>query len=220
MRSLIIGGTSGLGYEIAKLLRDSGDDVIITGRKNPEEQGLQFQRFDLDLGPELPSAVDTFVSALPQIDRFVYCAGFYQEGNITELEDHSIIKMLDVSLNAPVWFTRELLKTQGNISQYIAITSSAQETPREKEIIYSAGKAGFAQFANSLSLDPRVGKVLVAVPSGIKTSFWQATKHDTSTFNDPVWVANQIVEALTIDFEYAMVKILRNPARTEVVETR
>lgn len=220
MRSLLIGGTSGLGLEVAKLLRDAGDEVIITGRKNPEERGLQFQRFDLDLGTELPSAVDTFVSALPQIDRFIYCAGFYQEGNVTELETHSITKMLDVSLNAPIWFTRELLKTQGDIPQYIAITSSAQETPREREIIYSAGKAGFAQFANSLSLDPRVGKVLVAVPSGIKTSFWQATKHDTSTFNDPAWVAKQIVEALSIDFEYACVRILRNPARTEVVETR
>ena len=220
MRSLLIGGTSGLGLEIAKLLRDAGDEVIITGRKNPEERGLQFQRFDLDLGAELASAVDTFVSALPQIDRFIYCAGFYQEGNVTELEDHSITKMLDVSLHAPIWFTRELLKTQGDIPQYIAITSSAQEVPREKEIIYSAGKAGFAQFANSLSLDPRVGKVLVAVPSGIKTSFWQATKHDTSTFNDPAWVAKQIVEALGIDFKYACVRILRNPARTEVVETR
>jgi short-subunit dehydrogenase len=150
----------------------------------------------------------------------VYCAGFYQEGNVTELEEHSINKMLDVSLHGPIWFTRELLSTQGEIPQYIAITSTAQDTPREKEIIYSAGKAGFAQFANSLSLDPRVGKVLVAAPGGIKTSFWQATKHDTSTFNDPVWVAKQVVEALEIDFEYAMVKILRNPSRTEVVETR
>lgn len=220
MRSLIIGGTSGLGLEIAKLLRDAGDEVIITGRKNPDERGLQFQKFDLDLGAELPKAVDVFASALPRIDRFIYSAGFYQEGSITELEDHSVSKMLDVSLNGPIWFTREILKTQGDIPQYIAITSTAQETPREKEIVYSAGKAGFAQFANSLSLDPRVGKVLVVAPGGIKTRFWQATKHDTSTFNDPVWVAKQIVEALAIDFEYAFVKILRNPARTEVVETR
>lgn len=220
MRSLIIGGTSGLGLEIAKLLQKAGDEVIITGRKNPDINGLQFQKFDLDLGPELAKAVDTFVSALPQIDRFIYCAGFYQEGTITELEEHSIHKMLDVSLNAPIWFTRELLKMQGEISQYVAVTSTVQDTPREREIVYSAGKAGFAQFANSLSLDARVGKVLVAAPGGIKTSFWQATKHDTSTFNDPEWVAKQIVEALAVEFEYAYVKILRNPARTEVVETR
>ena len=220
MRSLIIGGTSGLGLEIARLLRDAGDEVIITGRKNPDERGLQFQKFDLDLGGVLAKEVDAFVSTLPQIDRFVYSAGFYQEGNITELEEHSIHKMLDVSLHAPIWFTRELLRGQGTLPQYIAITSTAQDVPREKEIVYSAGKAGFAQFANSLSLDPRVGKVLVVAPGGIKTTFWQATKHDTSTFNDPVWVAKQIVEALAIDFEYAMVKVLRNPARTEVVETR
>lgn len=220
MRSLIIGGTSGLGLELAKILRDQGDEVIITGRKNPEERGLQFQRLDLDLGEQLRSVIDTFVSALPEISRLIYCAGFYQEGNITELEPQSISKMLDVSLNAPIWFTRELLQNQGTLKEYIAITSTVQEVPREREIIYSAGKAGFAQFANSLGLDPRVKKVMVVIPGGMKTRFWQATKHDIATFNDPTWVAKQITDALAIDFEYAKVRILRNPPRTEVVETR
>jgi len=220
MRSLIVGGTSGLGLEIAKLLLSLGDEVIITGRKNPGIKGLQFQKFNLDLGPELASAVDTFVSALPKIDRLFYVAGFYQEGNITELEDQAIKNMLDVGLNAPIWFVRELLQNQHEIPQFVAVTSSASHTPREREIVYSAAKSGLGQFANSLSLDPRVKKVLVAAPGGIRTPFWQATEHNTSTFNDPVWVARQIVDALGVDFNYAFVRILRNPARTEVVETR
>ena len=220
MRSLIVGGTSGLGLEIAKLLQSSGDEVIITGRKNPEIKGLQFQKFDLDLGPELAGAVDAFVSALPKIDRFFYVAGFYQEGNLTELEDQAIKNMLDVGINAPIWFARELLQTQHEIPEFVAVTSTTSHIPREREIIYSAVKAGLGQFANSLSLDPRVNKVLVAAPGGIRTPFWQATEHDTSTFNDPTWVAKQIVDALKVDFNYAFVRILRNPARTEVVETR
>ena len=95
MRSLIIGGTSGLGLEVAKLLKSMGDEVIITGRKNPNVKGLQFQKFDLSIGSELPSAVDVFVSALPKIDRFIYSAGFYQEGNMTELDQPAIHNMLD-----------------------------------------------------------------------------------------------------------------------------
>ena len=220
MRSLIIGGTSGLGLEVAKLLRSMGDEVIITGRKNPNTKGLQFQKFDLSIGSELPLAVDVFVSALPKIDRFIYAAGFYQEGSVTELDEQAIKNMLDVGLNAPVWFVRELLQNHREIPQFVAITSTASHTPREKEIVYSAVKAGLGQFANSLSLDPRVKKVLVAAPGGINTPFWQATPNDTSTFNDPVWVAHQIVDALKVDFEYAFVRILRNPARTEVAETR
>lgn len=220
MRSIVIGGTSGLGLEIAKLLKLRGDEVIITGRKNPDVGGLQFQKFDLDLGAELPGAIDGFCSALPHIDTVVYAAGFFQTGNITDLEEQSIKNMLDVGINAPIWFVREFLQNQGELPEFVAITSSAQYKPREKEIVYSAVKAGLGQFANSLSLDERVSKVLVAAPEGIKTPFWQATEHDTSTFNDPTWVAKQIVESLAIDFTYAYVKILRNPARTEVVETR
>lgn len=220
MRSLIIGGTSGLGLEVAKLLKSMGDEVIITGRKNPNAKGLQFQKFDLSMGAELPSAVDVFVSALPKIDRFIYSAGFYQEGNITELDQQAIHNMLDVGLSAPIWFIRELLQNQGEIREFVAITSTSQWTPREKEPIYNAVKSGFGMLANSVSLDPRVGKVLVAGPAGMATNFWTATGRKDSTFNDPAWVARQIVDALKVDYEYALVRILRNPARTEVVETR
>jgi NAD(P)-dependent dehydrogenase (short-subunit alcohol dehydrogenase family) len=220
MRSLIVGGTSGLGLEIAKLLLAGGDEVIVTGRKNPDVAGIQFQKFDLDTGAALARSVADFVMPLPKIDRLVYAAGFYQDGNITQLDHADISRMLDVGLNAAIWFVREILQRQGGIGQFVAITSSAQYKPRVDEIIYTAVKAGLGQFANSLSLDDRVGKTMVAAPEGMKTNFWQATGRDTAGFNDPAWVATQVVEALAVPFRYAYVKILREPARTEVVETR
>ena len=209
-----------MGLEIAKQLLEKGDEVIITGRKDPGVHGLEFHTFDLDLGPDLPRAVEEFVVALPHIDRIVYSAGFYQEGNVTELQDQDIKNMLDVGINAPIWFFRELLQQQGEIAEAVAITSSSQYKPREKEVIYTATKAALGHFANSLSLDPRVQKVLVAAPEGMATPFWRATGHDTKDYNDPVWVAKEIVNALDVDFEYAFVKILRNPPRTELVESR
>lgn len=220
MRSLIIGGTSGLGLEIAKLLRTRGDEVIITGRKNPQEAGLQFQKFDLDLGSELRSAVETFTSPLPHIDRLFYVAGFYQEGYLGDIEPDAIQNMLDVGLSAPIWFVRDLLRNQGELSQFIAVTSTSQWIPRAEEPVYSAVKAALGMFANSVSLDPKVKKTLVAGPAGMRTPFWRMTGRDTTGDNDPVWVAKQIVEALDVDFTYALVRILREPARTEIVETR
>ncbi len=220
MRSLIIGGTSGLGLEIAKILKTASDEVIITGRKNPGIDGLQFQKFDLDIGYDLPKAVEVLVTALPQIDRLVYAAGFYQEGTLDQLDPLAISSMLDVGINAPIWFIRELLKSQTELAELVAITSTSQWTPRAKEPVYTAVKAALGMLANSLADDGRIGKVLVAGPGGMKTKFWENTGRDISKDNDPSWVAKQIVDALSVDFTFASVKVLRDPPRTEIVETR
>ena len=76
-------------------------------------------------------------------------------------------------------------------------------------------------FANSLSLDSQVGKVLVAAPAGMKTSFWRETTKDTSDMLDPKWVAEQIVKSYNDgQFDYKFIKILRNPPRVEVADAR
>jgi hypothetical protein len=54
----------------------------------------------------------------------------------------------------------------------------------------------------------------------MNTEFWRMTEHDRLKFNNPAWVAGQIYEALTPDYSYAFIQVLRNPARTELVETR
>jgi hypothetical protein len=76
-------------------------------------------------------------------------------------------------------------------------------------------------FANSLSLDKRVKKTLVAGPAGTKTKF-HASRHDVdmSTYLEPDWVAQQIAEALGGDFSYKYIRILRDPAHVEIQESR
>lgn len=220
MQTLVIGGTSGLGLEIAKLFKNRGEQVIVTGRTNPNIRGISFQKFELAMGQSLAKEISELVSVLPKIDRLVYAAGFYQEGDITELSEKDVSDMLDVGLNAPIWFVRELLRAHGKIKDFIAITSTSQWTPRLKEPIYTATKAGLGMLANSLAEDSRVGKVLVLGPAGMSTGFWRADGRTDPTYNDPSWVAKQTVDALKANFRYAFVKVLRNPARVEVVETR
>lgn len=78
-------------------------------------------------------------------------------------------------------------------------------------------------FANSLSLDPRVKKTLVAGPAGIATNFWHGTdkkQHDTSRMLSPDWVAKAIDQLRKGDYTYAFARILREPARIELQEIR
>ncbi len=220
MVSLIVGGTSGLGLEIAKKLRDSGDEVHVTGRRETVEQGLQFHYLEINLDPNLPGIIASLVRKLPSVDRLFYAAGYYQEGTITDLSNDDIQHMIAVGLEAPVWFVRELLLHNGKIAEFVAITSSSQWTPRLQEPIYTATKASLGQLANSLSLDKRIEKTLVVAPAGMKTNFWHGSGQNMEKYNNADWVAGETIEALKPDFMYAFVKILRDPPRREIAELR
>lgn len=220
MNILIVGGTSGLGLELARLYARDKHTVIVSGRRDPHDSQLTFKQLPLTHTTDLVRDIETFVSELPKIDIFVYAAGFYQEGTVTELSEEEIKDMLDVGIHAPVWFVRELLQQQGVIHTFVAITSTSQWTPRLKEPIYTATKAGLGHFANSISLDPRVKKTLVVGPAGMRTRFWHMTEQDQTNYNSASWVAAEIHEALIPDYSYAFIRLLRDPARAEIVETR
>ncbi len=216
--ALIVGGSSGLGLELARLLQRN-HEVFVTGRCDPKEENIKFFRLELDEG-FLDDKLNEFVPQIPDIDLLIYAAGFYQEGRIDELTDEDILAMNDVGLLAPVFLVQQFIDRQDALKGFIAITSTSQWTPRLLEPIYTAVKAGLAMFANSLSLDPRVGKVLVVGPAGMATRYWEKSPRDMSTMLDPKWVAGQILRLYEDEFEYRFTRILREPPRVEVVETR
>lgn len=222
--ALIVGGTSGLGLEIATLLHTQNNfEVYVTGRKKPEDQRLRFVRFNINPSVDhLLQSIDDIIPNLPQqINLLVYAAGFYQEGTIKQLTDEDIRRMLNVGLVTPTLFVNRLLNRQARLPGFIAITSTSQWTPRIYEPVYTAVKASLGMFANSLSLDPQVEKVLVAGPAGMKTNFWSNTDRDTSTMLDPVWVAEQVCQLyFANNFKYKCARILRDPPRIEVMEER
>jgi len=219
MRILIVGGSSGLGLEIAKLFAPK-NEVIVTGRKNPQVKFATFKKFDLSQ-PDLAAAVKSFVQKLPQINVLVYAAGYYQEGTLTDLTDKQIEEMLNVGGRGLIYFAKYLLDKQGKLDELITITSTSQWTPRKLEPIYNFIKAGGGHLSNGLAEDGRIKKVLVAGPAGMRTAFWDGIKRDDlDEMLDPAWVAEQIAAAGPGEYRYKFIKIMRQPARVEEVEKR
>ena len=218
---LIVGGSSGLGLELAKQLASQGNKVIISGRHNPKQEYIEFHKFNLTTGNNLTATVTSFIEGLPKIDMFVYAAGYYQEGTIVDLSQEEIKNMLNVGIHAPVWLIKELLTKQNNLNEFVAITSTSHWTPREKEPIYTAVKAALGHFANSISLDKRVKKTLVVGPAGMRTNFWSGIKRDDlNEMLEPTWVAEQIIKLLKDNYQYRFAKIMRQPPRVVIEETR
>lgn len=216
---LIIGGTSGLGLQMGLRLA-SYSQVIVTGRENPLVPDIMFKFLELGLEQDIGD-ITNLVSELPEIDMLVYCAGFYQQGTLTNVTQYEIENMIKVGLTSPVVISQEILMKQKQLKSFIAITSTSQWTPRLNEPVYTATKAALGMFANSLSLDRRVDKVLVAGPAGMKTDFWREyPNRDMEGMLEPDWVAEKILEYNKGDFRYKFIRILRDEPRVEVMEVR
>ena len=216
---LIVGGTSGLGLELAEKYSKLGHRVVITGRTDPKKSNMKFLEFDVDANTEvLPTRIERLLGELPTVNTLIYVAGYYLEGPIDKLSDGDILGMINTGLVAPAMLIRRLKNNPGRPLKVMLITSSSQYTPRELEPLYAATKAGLGMLGACLGLDGGLGKVLVVAPSGMKTPFWDAQK-DTSEYLDPEWVAEKVIELSSGPFKYKYAKILRGPQRVEVVET-
>jgi len=213
VNTLIIGGTKGLGIETAKLLAARGENVVVTGRTDPQVEGVGFYAHDLtskDLGKSFRSMLKT----LPVVDRIIYNAGILHEAHITDFTQKQIEDMVHIGLMGLMLCVQETLKKQGKIDELVTITSTSQFTPREKESTYNAVKAGAAHFTEGISLDPRVKRCLVVAPAGMATSFYDGSGRDLADMMNPKDVAQQLVNIIddtSKQFEFAL--IMRGPSR-------
>lgn len=219
MNVLVVGGTSGLGLEIAKDFVEQNDEVIVTGRHDPSHRQLKYESLDLS-SSAVVEKIRGLVMRLPEVNTLVYAAGYFQEGRVTDLSVDQIREMNTVCYEGLVYFIKEILQRQDRLPELITITSTSQFTPRKEEPIYTGAKAAAGMFSNSMAEDGRVDKVLVVAPAGMSTKFWEGTGRDTSRDNDPADVATIIAETRVKDFKYKYIKILRDPLRVEEVEER
>jgi|SRR5579872_1044094 len=218
MHALVVGGTSGLGLELAKLLQKT-HEVVITGTEDRGVYGITFHKLDFGSGKGFPIFVDWIVRDYI-FDTVIYNPGFHQEGRISDLSENQILDMSNVGFLGAAVLMQRIMKKQNQLSCFVAITSTSQWIPRELEPVYAGVKAGLGMLANSLALDSRIKKTLVVGPAGMKTKFWAGTDRDTSTMLDAPWVAQRILELLQGEFKYRHARILREPARVEMIEAR
>jgi NAD(P)-dependent dehydrogenase (short-subunit alcohol dehydrogenase family) len=217
---LIIGGTSGLGLELAKQYQEHGHEVTITGRTDPHQTNLHFVKLDISSDSSaLTRDMHTLVDSIDPVNTLIYAAGFYQEGYTDEIGQEGILQMINVGTTAPALLVSMLKNGSGKPLKVIFITSSSQYTPRAREPLYTMVKAGLGMFGRSLALDRSLGKIMVVAPSGMLTPFWNNEK-DTSTYIEPAWAAQQIIEQSSGPFKYKFVKLLRDPARVLVEEVQ
>jgi short-subunit dehydrogenase len=159
---VIIGATSGIGRELARLYAERGDLVGATGRRNDLLYTLRLEFpnhiitecFDAT-APDATAHLEALAKKLGGLDILIYNAGW---GELTETLDYSIDKAtVDINVNGfleAIHFGWRYFSTQGH--GHLATTSSvAANRGNRHSPAYSASKAFQSTYFEGLHIKAR-----------------------------------------------------------------
>ncbi len=203
---IILGGTSGLGWEIMSQLRGRGERVLVMGLNYKEQyhgEGLRVDLYD-------PNSVEQITNQLQamrsddHVDSFIWAAGYGYRGNFADQDNVRSMGEVNFAGALPViqWAWRQMI-VQSKPSKFVVLGSVSGIRTRPDNAVYIATKFAQTGFARALGeeaarLDIPVN-VHLFVLGGMKTPFWtgwQPGDEEYNTFNDPRKVAGKIVETI------------------------
>jgi len=157
---LITGGTSGIGLELAKQLRQKGNTVIVTGRDQEKLDAAKralpgIHTFKSDVSD--PTAIaDLYASVLeqfPALDTLINNAGVMRNLDLNQARDlNDVTREIEINLNGPVRMVQQFLphlKTRKG-ALIVNVSSGLAFIPFPASPVYCATKAAIHSFTQSL----------------------------------------------------------------------
>ena len=190
---LITGGSSGIGLELARLLLERGNTVVIAGRDASKLQDAKSKlpkvipvSGDVSSPESIAALYAVTLREAPAINVLINCAGIMRkidlQASVSDLKD--ITREIDTNLNGTIWTTVQFLphlKRQQRAA-IVNVSSGLAFVPMPISPVYSATKAAIHAFTLSLRTqltNTRI-KVFELAPPGTDTPlFWEDfTKED------------------------------------------
>ncbi len=207
--SVVLGGTSGLGWDIVEQLRERGERVLVLGRTYSSD--IHGDGLSVDLASE--NSVDAAVEQLrvklgdQALKSFWWVSGYGYKGDFSEQEDPRRMAIVDYAGALPMaqFAWSEMLEQDGS-GTFVTVASSTGLVPREDEAVYAGAKAAQVNFTRSLGMEAErlenSTRVTLLIPGGMQTPFWGDEKPvGYETFNDPAKVAIAAVDAVSLQTE-------------------
>lgn len=189
---VITGGSSGFGYEAARMLLEMGAKVAITGRNRGRLDKAQKELADDNLLAVQADAVKTedwkkLIAAVKEkfgrIDVLVNNHGAgVKIAEVEQMTDEDLQEVMDVNIISVMKGCREVvqeMKKQGR-GHIINVSSGCAHYSWPSWAIYTAAKAGMVGFTRCLHLEMTEwgGKASSFVPGAARTNFCQAAGID------------------------------------------
>lgn len=184
---LVTGGSSGIGWELAKVFASKGDSLILVARDETElkakadalpgaDEGKHGAfAHDLSKSDAVASLVDQLNQVGTTVDVLVNNAGFGDYGLFAETDLETDLAMIGVNIIALTELTKRLLpgmldRRQGKI---LNLASTAAFLPGPHMAVYYASKAYVLSFSEALAEEVRGSGVRVTAlcPGPTSTGF-------------------------------------------------
>ena len=218
--ALILGGTRGLGREIAlELMRRARADApdgqapwpVVFGRgaeaakADPALEGVSVHELEL----AEPDSAETVLATIPScgsVSQVYWVAGEYHRGPFAEQSVEKTAHMLAVHLLGPLSVLGALhrrAKAGKEPYDLVVIGSVFVHKPGKQHAVLAAAKAAKANFtrvfAHELAADLPGSRALLVNPWAMKTGFFEGYAMDTkaiATFMEPADVARIVLDRL------------------------
>ena len=215
--SVISGGSSGLGLEIADLLIKSGKNVLILGRNTEKlaSASTRLKKSSKNFSAESLICNIGKEEDVRKVGEFLGSNSFLVEylfnnagiGLFTKAHKSTALlidTIFEANIKGMILLTSEILRLTPEEEELtiVNIMSTSALLGRAEETIYCAAKWGARGYTEALRTELKGSKrnIIAVYPGGMRTEFWNliGQDRDISTFMDPAEVAEKIVNAVIV----------------------
>lgn len=171
---LIIGASSGIGLECAKIFKAKGDRVFNISRSDCSIDGVININADVSVPEQIELAFDALTNTTSRIDVFLYFAGYSMAAPIEQADSHDYRYLFDVNVLGLIeTFQRTVPLMKNSGGHAIFASSLGGSLPILYDAFYSASKSAVDIFAADASMElSRYGiKITSAIIGGTSTNF-------------------------------------------------
>ncbi len=183
MRTVVIGGTSGIGLEVARDRAARGDDVVLTGR-DPDRAaeiaatvGDSVSGLAVDLNET--HALAGALAAVGEVDRLVVAAIERDQNTIADYDVDRATRLAVLKLVGYTEVIHALLPRMNPDSSVVLFGGRAKDRPYPGSITVSTVNGGIVGLVNALALEMAPIRVNALHPGIVGNSpFWSSKPED------------------------------------------
>jgi short-subunit dehydrogenase len=230
--SVISGGTSGLGLEIADLLIKSGKNVLVLGRnieklasasarllKSAKNNKVESMACNIGNEADVKEAGKFLKDNSYSVEYLFNNAGMGLFLKAEKSTSALIDTIFEANIKGMILLTSEILSLTPDDKELtiVNIMSTSALLGRAEETIYCAAKWGARGYTEALRTELKGSKrnIIAVYPGGMMTDFWNipGQDRDISAFMNPAEVAEKIVNAVIVTDKMFVTDITINRKR-------